>query len=139
MRVFARTVLAVVAAAAMSFSPTARADDKKDEKKEQELMKLLDEIEAAGKARKYEEGITLAKKAAELDPKNPAIPYAAGTAHLALRQNAEAVKALTEALKLEPKATIAYDKRGDAQFKLGNFKEAVADYDEYLKANPKHA
>jgi lipoprotein NlpI len=132
MRVFVCAALA----AAVALNPTpARAD----EKKEQELKQLLDDIRAAAKAHKYEEVLTLTKKAADLDPKNPDVPFAAGTAHLALRQNAEAVKAFTEVIKLEPKAAIAYDRRGDAQLKLGHFKEAIADFDEYLKANPKFA
>jgi lipoprotein NlpI len=134
MRVFVAAAL-IGALLYSGSSQLARAD----EKKEEELKKLLDDIEAAAKAGKYTEVLTLTKKAAELDPKNPAIPYAAGTAHLALRQNAEAVKAFTEAIKLEPKAAVAYDRRGDANLKLGNFKEAVADFDEFLKANPKYA
>jgi lipoprotein NlpI len=137
MRVFVRAALA--AAVALGATLSARAQNEKDEKNEKELMKLLDDIEAAGKAKKYDEMLALSKKAAELDPKNPAIPFAAGTAHTALRQNAEAVKAFTEVIKLEPKAAIAYDRRGDAQLKLGNFKEAIADFDEYLKATPKDA
>jgi lipoprotein NlpI len=134
MRVFVRSALAAAVAVALSAgSPAA------DEKKEKDLMKLLDDIEAAVKAHKYEEVLALAKKAADLDPKNPAIPFAAGSAHLALRQNAEAIKAFTRVIELEPKAAVAYDRRGDANLKLGNFKDAVADFDEYLKANPKSA
>ena len=79
MRVFVLAA-ALAAAACTSGAAPAAAD------KEKELAKLLDDIAAAGKARKYEEVLTLAKKAAELDPKNPAIPYAAGAAHLALRR-----------------------------------------------------
>jgi lipoprotein NlpI len=110
-----------------------------DDQKEKELMELLDKIETTMKGHKYEEVLALAKKALELDPKNPAVYYAAGQAHLALRQNAEAVKAYTELIKLEPKFASAYDRRGDAEFKLGHFKEAIADYDVYLKANPDFA
>src|SRR5437016_11991507 len=121
MRLTFASALASTVALAMTLCP-AHADEKKD--KEKEVSKLLDDMEAAMKAHKFEDVIALAKKAAELDPKNPAIPYAAGTAHLALRQNAEAVKFLTEVIKLEPKAVVAYDKRGDAQLKLGHFKEA---------------
>jgi lipoprotein NlpI len=138
MRVFA---IAVLIGGLFGFGGLLRiasADDK-DEKKEKEVKELLDKIEAAGKAKKYEEVITLTKKASELDPKNPAIPFAAGTAHAALRQHAEAVKAFTEVLKLEPKAVMVYDRRGDANLKAGNFKEAVEDFDQYLKANPKDA
>ena len=134
MRVFVAAVL-VGALLYSGNSQFARAD----EKKEEELKKLLDDIETAMKANKYMDVVMLTKKAAELDPKNPAIFHAAGSAHLALRQNAEAVKAFTEVIKLEPKAAVAYDRRGDANLKLGKFKEAVADFDEYLKANPKYA
>jgi lipoprotein NlpI len=134
MRVF---VAAALAAAVCAPAGPARAAH--DDKDRPELTKLLDGIEAAMTARKYEEVLALAKKAAELDPKNPAVPYAAGQAHLGLRQNAEAVRAFTEVLKLEPKAAAAYDRRGDAHLKLGDFKAAVADFDEYLKARPKSA
>ncbi|MCS6867004.1 MAG: tetratricopeptide repeat protein [Gemmataceae bacterium] len=104
--------------------------------KNPELEKLLDAIEAAGKAKKYEEVLKLTAKAAALDPKNPAIPYAAGVAHAGLRQHAEAVKAFSEVIQLEPQAAIAYDRRGDAYLKLGRFTEAIADFDAYLKARP---
>jgi lipoprotein NlpI len=136
MRTFAAAVL--VAGLAGFGTPPAGADDKKD-KKEQELMKLLDEIESAAKANKPDEVIALAKKAAEIDPKNPAVYYAAGRAHSSLRQNAEAAKAFTMVIELEPKFATAYDRRGDANLKLGKFKEAIADFDKYLEANPKFA
>lgn len=134
MRVFAPALAALLCVPL--FPPAARTDDKQ---KEKELEKLIADIEIAGKARKYEEMVALAKKAAELDPKNPAFPYAAGTAYSALDRHADAVKAYTTVIELEPKAAAAYDRRGDAQLKLGHFKEAVADFDEYLKANPKDA
>jgi lipoprotein NlpI len=139
MRVFVVAVLTACLTGNVAVPPgTARAQEK-DGKKEKDLAELLDKIEAAGKARKHEEVIALAKKAAELDPKNFAIHYAAGVAHLALRQNAEAVKALTEVIKLEPKAVVAYDRRGDAYLKLGKFKESIEDFDAYLKERPKDA
>src|SRR6476661_2616682 len=99
MRVFVAAVLVGALCSGVSQAQVASAD----EKKEAELKKLLEDIETAMKANKYTEVVSLTKKAAELDPKNPAIFYAAGTAHLALRQNAEAVKAFTELIKLEPK------------------------------------
>lgn len=115
----------------------AGAQDKKDEKKDKEVAALIDDIEGAIKARKYEEAIPLAKKLADLDPKNPAAPFAAATAHAALRQNAEAIKQWTKLIELEPKAVRAYDSRGDAYLKSGQFKEAIADFDTYLKSDPK--
>jgi lipoprotein NlpI len=142
MRVFAVAALtaAVCLTGAAAPAPAAaRAADRKDEKQEAELAKLLDEIETAAQAREYEKVLALTKRAAALDPKNPAVPFAAGAAHLALRQNAEAVAAFTAVIGLEPQAAAAFDRRGDAQLKLGNFKEAVADFDEYLKARPKAA
>ena len=144
MRVFvpALLIVAICLPGDMRFQPDAvGAEDKKDEKKEKELKQLLDEIESAMKAKKYEEVVTLTKKAAELDAKNPAIHYAAGTAYLSpkLRQNAEAVKSFTEVIKLEPKFATAYDRRGDAYLKLGKFKEAIEDFDKYLESNPKFA
>jgi lipoprotein NlpI len=122
-------------AAGLLFAGGASADEKTDK----EVEKLLSAIEAASKERKYDDVLKLAKRAAELDPKNPAIPFAAGTAHDKLRQNAEAVKAFSEVLKLEPKAIVALDRRGDAQLKLGNFKEAIEDFDAFLKERPKFA
>jgi lipoprotein NlpI len=142
MRVFTLTAALFAGAALImaggSQPQLAGARDKKDEK-EKELAKLLDEIETAAKAKKYQDVIALAKKAAELDAKNPAIPYAAATAHTALRQHAEAVKEWTKLIALEPKLSIALDRRGDAQLKLGNFKEAIADFDKYLESHPKDA
>jgi lipoprotein NlpI len=141
MRVFVAALLAglVVLSTGGLRAPLGAAGDKKDEKKEKELKQLLDDIESAMKAKKYAEVVALTKKAAELDPKNPAIPYAAATAHLALRQNEEAAKAYTEVIKLEPKFATAYDRRGDAYLKSGKFKEAIEDFDKFLEANPKFA
>ena len=132
-------VFAVVAVAVCVSLISASAQDKKDEKKEQELAKLLDGIESAMKDKKYEEALALAKKAAALDPKNPAVPFAAATAHAALRQHAAAVKEWTKVIELAPKLHRAYDSRGDAHLKAGQFKEAIADFDEYLKHDPKFA
>src|SRR5262245_28239553 len=107
MRVFAFAVLAaaVVAATGGSLPPlvASQKDEKKekDDKKEKELAKLLDEIEVAMKEKKYKEAIDLAAKAAKLDPKNPGIPFAAASAHAALKQYDEAAKAFTEVVALE--------------------------------------
>jgi lipoprotein NlpI len=133
-----RALVLVALAAAFQVSgglrpPLALADEKKDK----ELMKLLDDIESAAKAKNYEEVLKLTKKAAELDPKNPGVHFAAGTAHAALRQHDAAVAAFTEVLKLEPKSLAARDRRGDAHLKSGKFKEAVEDFDAYLKERPK--
>lgn len=132
MRVFGAAALV----AGLLCGPLAPADDQKGEA---ELKKLLDEIQTAAAGRKYDDVLKLTKRAAALDPKNPAIPFAAGTARAALRQHAEAVAAFTEVLKLEPKAVVALDRRGDAHLKLGHFKEAVDDFDAFLKERPKFA
>ncbi|MBY0456588.1 MAG: tetratricopeptide repeat protein [Gemmataceae bacterium] len=133
MRLFVPAAILLLAAG------LAAAQDKKDEKKDKEVEKLLGEIEAAMKDRKYADVVPLAKKLAEVDPKNPAAPLAAATAHTSLRQNEEAAKAWTKLLEIEPKAVRAYDSRGDAYHKMGKFKEAIADFDEYLKHDPKFA
>ncbi len=133
MRVFALVVLGLLGGI---MEGASLAQETSTDPKNQELEKLLDAIEAAGKAKKYDEVIKWTQKAAALDPMNPAIPYAAGVAYAGLRNHAEAVKAFSEVLKLEPKAAIAYDRRGDAYLKLGRFQEAIADFDAYLKARP---
>ena len=138
MRLFAVAALTAAVLCSGGLHPRlAAAEDKKDEKKEKELKELLDQIEAAGKKKDFAAVLPLTKKAAALDPKNPAIFYAAGIAHAGLRQHDEAVKAFTEVIKLEPKALVALDKRADAYLKSGKFAEAVADFDAYLKERPK--
>lgn len=129
MRVFALAALIAVAPG------LARAADGDTEK----AMKLVEEAGAAYQAGKSEEAVALAKKAVDLDAKNPAAFFVLGSAHLKLRQNDEAAKAFTQVIALDPKAAAAYDRRGDAELKSGKFKEAVADFDKYLEANPKFA
>jgi lipoprotein NlpI len=129
MRVFALAAL-------IALSPgSARAADGDAEK----ALKLVEEAGAAYQAGKSEEAVALAKKAIDLDAKNPAAFFVLGSAHLKLRQNDEAAKAFTQVLALDPKAVAAHDRRGDAELKSGKFKEAVADFDKYLEANPKFA
>jgi lipoprotein NlpI len=134
-----RALGAAALLAGLLFTCGAVATGRQDKEKEKELQKLLSEIEDANKERKYDEVLKLAERAAKLDPKNPAIPFAAGTAHDKLRQNAEAVKAFSEVLKLEPKAIVALDRRGDAHLKNGDFKAAIEDFDAFLKERPKFA
>jgi lipoprotein NlpI len=134
MRLLALAALVPLIAGACVQAGAPAADDK-----EKEVAKLLDQIEEAMKAKKYTEVIDLAGKAAKLDEKNPAIPFAAGTAHAALRQNDEAAKAFTKVIELDASAVAAYDRRGDAYLKSGKFKEAVADFDKFLAARPKFA
>lgn len=133
MRVFAPAALAAAMLSSGGLHPRLADADEPDAQKKKELARLADGIEAAMKAGKFAEAIPLAKKAAELDPKNPAYPYALGSAALKLRQNDEALKAFTAVIELEPKYAPAYDRRGDANLKLGKFKEAVADFDRYLE------
>ncbi len=132
MRVFTfATLLALIGGAAVVHS--AQDDNTK---------KAIELVEQAGQA--YQKGdaakaIELAKEAAKLDPKNPASFFVLGSAHLQLRQNAEAATAFGEVIKLNPKAIAAQDRRGDALLKMGKFKEAIADFDAVLAANPKLA
>ncbi|MBX9584167.1 MAG: tetratricopeptide repeat protein [Gemmataceae bacterium] len=99
----------------------------------------LDRAAAKFSAGKYAEAIELAEKVAKDDPKNPAAPFVAGSARLALRQNAEAAQAFTRAIDLDATAAAAYDRRGDAYLKLGKFQEAVADFDKFLELRPRAA
>lgn len=131
MRQFALAAVLTLLAAPLPLAPGDEPDP--------ELAGLLDRIEAAMKARRYAEVLKLARQAADRDPKNPAVPFAAGTAHAALRQHEEAVRAFSRVLELEPKAAAARDRRGDAYLKLGRFAEALADFDAFLEANPKFA
>jgi len=134
MRLFA--LAALVSLAAGACAPAAPAADDK----EKELAALLDRIEQAMQGKQYKDVIELAAKAAKLDDKNPAVPFAAGTAHAALRQNEEAVKSFTKAIELDPKAAVAaYDRRGDAYLKIGKFQESIADFDKFLEARPMFA
>jgi lipoprotein NlpI len=134
-----RLIGAAALVAGLLFALGACADEKQDKEKEKEVEKLLSEIESANKDRKFDEVLKLTARGAKLDPKNPAFPFAAGTAHDKLRQNAEAVKAFSEVLKLEPKAIVALDRRGDAHLKNGDFKAAIEDFDAFLKERPKFA
>ncbi|VTU00542.1 tetratricopeptide tpr_1 repeat-containing protein : Tetratricopeptide domain protein OS=Pirellula staleyi (strain ATCC 27377 / DSM 6068 / ICPB 4128) GN=Psta_3954 PE=4 SV=1: TPR_11: TPR_2 [Gemmataceae bacterium] len=129
MRVFA---LAALIALSPGFARAADGDAEK-------ALKLVEEAGAAYQAGKSEEAVALAKKAIDLDAKNPAAFFVLGSAHLKLRQNDEAAKAFTQVIALDPKAVAVHDRRGDAELKSGKFKEAVADFDKYLEANPKFA
>ncbi len=118
---------------ALSGSPRESRDDL------EKAAKLVEEAGTAYANGKAEEAIALARKAKELDPKNPAVYYVLGKAHYSLRQNEEAAKAFREVLALNPKFAPAHDYLGNSLLKLGRFSEAVAEFDEYLKANPKAA
>jgi len=133
MFVFAALIAAANVGGFATLSATAADDDK------EKSLKLVKEAGAAYESGKSEDAIALAKKAIELDAKNPAAFYVLGTAHLKLRQNEAATKAFTAVIDLDPKFVAAYDRRGDANLKSGKFKEAVADFDKYLAANPKFA
>lgn len=123
-----RMFLAAALAGAL-LTAAAAADDKKDK----DVEKLLKDIEKAAADKKYDDMINLAKKAEALDDKNPAIPFALGSAYTAQRKNQEAVEAFSKVIKLAPDVAVAYDRRGDANLKLGKFDDAVKDFDEYLK------
>lgn len=135
MRVFALAALIAVSPVPGGLHPRLASADGDTEK----AMKLVEEAGDAYKAGKSDDAVALAKKAIELDAKNPAAFFVLGSAHLKLRQNDDAAKAFTQVLALDPKAVAAHDRRGDAELKSGKFAEAVADFDKYLEANPKFA
>ena len=81
--------------------------------------KLLEEAATAFQGGKTKEVIDLATKAAKLDPKNPAAPFVIGSAHLALRQNEEAVEGVHRRSSNSTRSSpLAYDRRGDAYLKM---------------------
>lgn len=132
-----RTFLAAaLVAAAVS---AAGADDEKDKKAKDLLDQIETKAKAAGAAKDageknklYDEMIDLAKEAAKLDDKNPAIPFALGTAHAAKREHGKSVEAFKKVIELAPKVAIAHDRLGDAYLKDGRFKDAVDSFDKYL-------
>jgi lipoprotein NlpI len=130
-----RRVFAVVAGLLLASPGFAYVQDDKLK----ESAKLAEEAGAAYEAQKYDAAIELAKKAIKLDPKNPPAYFVLGSAQLRLRQNAEAITALTRMIELDPKFAAAYDRRGDAYLKSGKFKEAIADFDKFLEFRPNFA
>jgi len=144
MRLFVLAALmALSVPASGDFRPRlASAQEKKDEKKdekEKELVKLLDEIETAMEARKYKEVLSLCEKVAKLDPKHPAIPFAAGRAYLGMYQPAEALKAFNQAIELEPKFAGAYNGAGQAHLGLRQNTEALKAFNQAIEFDPKNA
>jgi lipoprotein NlpI len=124
-------------ATGLSFAPAWPAAAEDDNVKK--AVMLLEQAGAAYEKGKPKEAISLADKAAALDPKNPAAYYLLGDAHRSLRQNDDAARNFRKVIELNPKFTPAYDKLGDALLKTGHFPEAVAAFDEYLKARPQDA
>jgi lipoprotein NlpI len=137
MRVFTLAAGLCAILAALDFKApfaTAREDDK------EKALKLAEQAADAYEAGKYAAAVELSEKSIALDAKNPATYFVLGSAHLKLRHNEDAIKALSEMIKLDPKAaakTRAFDLRGDAYLKSGKFKEAIADFDEFLKTYDK--
>jgi lipoprotein NlpI len=132
-----RTFLAAALAAAVV---AAACGDEKDDEAKKLLAQIEEKAKAAGAAKDdaernklYDEMIDLAKKAEKLDDKNPAVPFALGTAHAAKREHKEAVEAFKRAAKLAPEVPVVHDRLGDAYLKSGQFGKAVESFDEFLK------
>jgi lipoprotein NlpI len=85
---------------------------------------------------KTEEAFALAKRAIEVEPKNPQGYYARGKLHEITRQHEKAIADFTEVLKLTPRSPQVLNLRGSEQFKLGNIKESIADFDKAIEIEP---
>lgn len=124
-----RTIVAAALTAALLTG--AGAQEKKDEDKTAD--ELLADIEKAAGAKDYSRMIKLAELAEKKDAKNPAIPFALGSACAALRKHAQAVDAFKKATALAPKSSVAHDRLGDAYFKNGQAAEAVDSFNKSIE------
>jgi lipoprotein NlpI len=86
-----------------------------------------------------EDGIELATKAIEAEPKQAKAYYVRGRFYAEVRQPQKAVKDLNQALALDPAHAPAYYHRGEESFKLGRIKESAADFDKFVELSPDQA
>ena len=104
------------------------AQDKADE--------LLNQAQAAQRARRLGDALILAAQAVNTSPKNPQVYYVRGRLYAEDREHTKAVADFDQALALEPRAGEIYQLRGMEQFKLGHFEESCADFDKLLRFVP---
>jgi tetratricopeptide (TPR) repeat protein len=84
----------------------------------------------------YEKAFTDYKRALELDPSNPLIPYNMGNAYLDRGQPARAAEVFTLAVNLDSGFALAYFNRGIARQRLGDSVGANADFRRTLELDP---
>lgn len=100
------------------------------------VAELQEAAKAALAKGKAEEAITLAGKAIDTAPKNPAVYLFRGIVYEALRRHKEANADFDRTIQLDPKSAEAYNRRGSERFKLGLIKESIADFDRFLELRP---
>jgi tetratricopeptide (TPR) repeat protein len=76
------------------------------------------------------------RRALELDPSNPLIPYNLGNAYLDSGQPSLAAEAFTQALTLDQSFAFAYLNRGIARERLGDVAGAAEDFRRTLQLDP---
>jgi tetratricopeptide (TPR) repeat protein len=76
------------------------------------------------------------RRALELDPSNPLIPYNLGNAYLDSGQPSPAADAFTQALALDQGFAFAYLNRGIARERLGDIAGAAEDFQRALQLDP---
>lgn len=73
----------------------------------------------------HEEALSALKKAQELDPRTPMVPYRMAVSYFYLRQYAQAVKSCEEAIGSAPRYDPAYLLMGVAELEQGDFRAAL--------------
>src|SRR5262245_53654059 len=85
---------------------------------------------------RYEMAFADYRRALELDPTNPLIPYNLGNTYLDSGQPSRAEEAFTQALTLDPGFAFAHLNRGIARERLGNVAGAAEDFRRTLELDP---
>jgi tetratricopeptide (TPR) repeat protein len=85
----------------------------------------------------YEKAFADYKRALELDPSNPLIPYNMGNAYLDRGEPAQAAEAFSLAVNLDSEFALAYFNRGIARRRLGDSTGANEDFRRTLELDPK--
>jgi len=86
---------------------------------------------------RYDKAFADYKRALELDPSNPLIPYNMGNAYLDRGELAHAAEAFTLAVNLDSGFALAYYNRGIARRRLGDRVGADQDFRRTLELDPK--
>jgi Tfp pilus assembly protein PilF len=85
----------------------------------------------------YEKAFADYKRALELDPSNPLVPYNMGNAYLDRGEPAQAAEAFSLAVNLDSEFALAYFNRGIARRRLGDSTGANEDFRRTLELDPK--